>query len=66
MRGIQATIRRDEDCAAIAQQLSVARSALDKACRRTLTWLIEEALLDPEQSAAASLPRVCEVFTRPP
>lgn len=53
MRGIQATIRRDEDCAAIAQQLSVARSALDKACRRTLTWLIEEALLDPEQSAAA-------------
>ncbi|WP_420231215.1 metal-sensing transcriptional repressor [Pseudomonas sp. ABY48] len=64
VRGIQAMIRRDEDCAAIAQQFSAARSALDKAYRLMLTCLIEEALLDPEQSAEQSLLRVREIFTK--
>ena len=64
VRGIQAMIRRGEDCADIAQQFSAARSALDKAYRLMLTCLIEEALLDPEQNAEASLQRVREIFTK--
>ena len=44
IRGIQAMIKRGEDCAAIAQQFSAARSALDKSYRLMLTCLIEEAL----------------------
>lgn len=50
IRGIQAMIRRGEDCAAIAQQFSAARSALDKSYRLMLTCLIEEAMLDPMSS----------------
>lgn len=64
VRGIQAMIRRGEDCAAIAQQFSAARSALDKSYRLMLTCLIEEAMLDPTQNAEDSLERVREIFTK--
>ncbi len=61
IRGIQAMIKRGEDCAAIAQQFSAARSA---SYRLMLTCLIEEAMLDPEQDTEASLQRVREIFTK--
>ncbi|MGG2396095.1 metal-sensing transcriptional repressor [Pseudomonas sp. SH1-B] len=64
IRGIQAMIKRGEDCAAIAQQFSAARSALDKSYRLMLTCLIEEAMLDPEQNPQESLQRVREIFTK--
>jgi len=64
IRGIQAMIKRGEDCAAIAQQFSAARSALDKSYRLMLTCLIEEAMLNPEQDTEASLQRVREIFTK--
>ena len=50
IRGIQAMIRRGEDCEAIAQQFSAARSALDKSYRLMLTCLLEEALTDGSQA----------------
>lgn len=64
VRGIQAMIKRGEDCEAIAQQFSAARSALDKAYRLMLTCLLEEALLDQERDTGAALERVRSIFTK--
>lgn len=64
IRGIQAMIKRGEECEAIAQQFSAARSALDKAYRLMLTCLLEEALHDQEQDTAAALERVRSIFTK--
>ena len=64
VRGIQAMIRRGEDCEAIAQQCSAARSALDKAYRLMLTCLIEEALHDQAQDTSETLERVRGIFTK--
>jgi len=64
VRGIQAMIRRGEDCEAIAQQFSAARSALDKAYRLMLTCLIEEALQDQTQDTGETLERVRSIFTK--
>ncbi len=64
VRGIQAMIRRGEDCEAIAQQFSAARSALDKAYRLMLTCLIEEAIHDQAQDTDETLERVRKIFTK--
>jgi len=64
VRGIQAMIKRGEDCEAIAQQFSAARSALDKAYRLMLTCLIEEALHDQNQDTGETLARVRSIFTK--
>ncbi len=64
IRGIQAMIKRGEDCESIAQQFSASRSALDKAYRLLLTCLLEEALQDSEQDTAEALARVREIFTK--
>lgn len=64
VRGIQAMIRRGEDCESIAQQFSAARSALDKAYRLMLTCLIEEALHDQTQDTSETLARVRSIFTK--
>ncbi|EKM94060.1 MAG: metal-sensing transcriptional repressor [Pseudomonas sp.] len=64
IRGIQAMIKRGEECEAIAQQFSAARSALDKAYRLMLTCLLEEALHDQEQDTTAALERVRSIFTK--
>ncbi|MGE4405938.1 metal-sensing transcriptional repressor [Pseudomonas sp.] len=64
VRGIQAMIKRGEDCEAIAQQFSAARSALDKAYRLMLTCLLEEALYDHEQDTGEALERVRAIFTK--
>ncbi|WP_213663774.1 metal-sensing transcriptional repressor [Stutzerimonas stutzeri] len=64
IRGIQAMIKRGEECEAIAQQFSAARSALDKAYRLMLTCLLEEALHDQKQDTAAALERVRSIFTK--
>ena len=64
IRGIQAMIKRGEECEAIAQQFSAARSALDKAYRLMLTCLLEEALYDQKQDTAAALERVRSIFTK--
>lgn len=64
IRGIQAMIRRGEDCEAIAQQFSAARSALDKSYRLMLTCLLEEALTDGSQATGKALERVRTIFTK--
>ncbi|MCW3150358.1 metal-sensing transcriptional repressor [Stutzerimonas stutzeri] len=64
IRGIQAMIKRGEECEAIAQQFSAARSALDKSYRLMLTCLLEEALLDQNQDTGAALDRVRGIFTK--
>ncbi|GLZ23967.1 hypothetical protein Pstu01_06370 [Stutzerimonas stutzeri] len=64
VRGIQAMIKRGDDCEAIAQQFSAARSALDKAYRLMLTCLLEEALNDREQDTGEALERVRAIFTK--
>ncbi|EHY76281.1 MULTISPECIES: metal-sensing transcriptional repressor [Stutzerimonas stutzeri subgroup] len=64
VRGIQAMIKRGEDCESIAQQFSAARSALDKAYRLMLTCLIEEALHDQTQDTGETLARVRSIFTK--
>lgn len=64
IRGIQAMIRRGEDCESIAQQFSAARSALDKSYRLLLTCLLEEALQDQKQDTGEALDRVRAIFTK--
>lgn len=64
IRGIQAMIRRGEDCESIAQQFSAARSALDKSYRLLLTCLLEEALQDKDQDTGEALDRVRAIFTK--
>jgi len=64
IRGIQAMIRRGEDCESIAQQFSAARSALDKSYRLLLTCLLEEALQDQDQDTGEALDRVRAIFTK--
>ena len=46
VRGIQAMIKRGDECEAVAQQFSAARKALDKAYQEMLMCLAEDALLD--------------------
>ena len=64
IRGIQAMIRRGEECEAIAQQFAAARKALDKAYQELLACLLEEAVLDPNQDSNATLSRVRSIFTK--
>lgn len=64
IRGIQAMIKRGEDCEAIAQQFSASRSALDKAYRLLLTCLLEEALQENQQDPSEAVQRVREIFTK--
>ncbi|MBP8264593.1 MAG: metal-sensing transcriptional repressor [Pseudomonas sp.] len=64
MRGLQAMIRRDENCEAIAQQFAAARKALDKAYQELLACMLEEAVLDPNQDSSATLSRVRGIFTK--
>ncbi|MDE3736720.1 MULTISPECIES: metal-sensing transcriptional repressor [Pseudomonas] len=64
IRGLQAMIRRGDDCEAIAQQFSASRKALDRAYQQMLMCLLEEAMLDPEQDAGDTLERVRAIFTK--
>ena len=64
VRGLQAMIRRGDDCEAIAQQFAAARKALDRAYQELLACLIEEAVLDPQQDSQATLLRVRTIFTK--
>ncbi|BAN49145.1 metal-sensing transcriptional repressor [Metapseudomonas resinovorans] len=64
VRGLQAMIRRGDDCEAIAQQFSASRKALDRAYQQMLMCLVEEAMLDPQQDPAATLERVRAIFTK--
>ena len=64
IRGIQAMIRRGEECEAIAQQFSAARKALDKAYQEMLACLLEETVLDPARDDAETLARVRAIFTK--
>lgn len=68
LRGLQAMIRRGEECETIAVQFSAARKALDKAYRELLACLLEEALEDSrqdlEQDTEATLKRVRAIFTK--
>ena len=50
VRGIQAMIKRGDECESVAQQFSAARKALDKAYQEMLVCLAEEAILSPDLS----------------
>ncbi|MCO6058110.1 metal-sensing transcriptional repressor [Pseudomonas sp. MOB-449] len=64
IRGLQAMIRRGDDCEAIAQQFSASRKALDRAYQQMLMCLLEEAMLDPQQETADTLERIRAIFTK--
>lgn len=64
VRGIQAMIRRGEDCEAVAQQFSAARKALDRAYQEMLACLLEEAVLDPALDNETTLTKVRSIFTK--
>ena len=64
IRGIQAMIRRGEECESIAQQFSAARKALDKAYQEMLACLLEETMLNEHGDAQATLARVRAIFTK--
>ncbi|WP_090266370.1 metal-sensing transcriptional repressor [Pseudomonas panipatensis] len=64
IRGLQVMIRRGDECESIAVQFSAARKALDKAYQEMLACLLEEALMEPEQDAGATLKRVRTIFTK--
>lgn len=64
IRGIQAMIRRGEECEAVAQQFAAARKALDKAYQEMLACLLEEAVLDRTQDATQTLAQVRAIFTK--
>ena len=64
IRGIQAMIRRGDNCEAIAQQFAASRKALDKAYQQMLACLLEEAVLNPELDSTATLAQVRAIFTK--
>lgn len=64
VRGIQAMIKRGDECESVAQQFSAARKALDKAYQEMLVCLVEEAILSPEQSNQDKLAQVRGIFTK--
>ncbi|MFC3609312.1 metal-sensing transcriptional repressor [Stutzerimonas tarimensis] len=64
IRGIQAMIRREEDCEAIAQQFSAARKALDRAYQEMLVCLVEETVLSPQSDSQETMARVRAIFTK--
>lgn len=65
IRGIQAMIRREEDCEAVAQQFSAARKALDCAYKEMLACLLEEAVQHCEPTDKAKmLAQVRAIFTK--
>ncbi|MCP1618616.1 DNA-binding FrmR family transcriptional regulator [Pseudomonas sp. SLBN-26] len=64
VRGLQAMIRRGEECETIAVQFSAARKALDKAYQEMLACLLEEAFAESGQDAEATLARVRAIFTK--
>jgi DNA-binding FrmR family transcriptional regulator len=64
VRGIQAMIKRGDECEAVAQQFSAARKALDKAYQEMLMCLAEDALLSPDQSHEATLAQLKTIFTK--
>lgn len=64
VRGIQAMIKRGDECESVAQQFSAARKALDKAYQEMLVCLAEEAILGPEQSNQDKLAQVRAIFTK--
>ncbi|KFJ90984.1 hypothetical protein JF55_15270 [Pseudomonas sp. 1-7] len=64
IRGIQAMIRRGDECEAVAQQFSAARKALEKAYQQMLVCLAEDAILSPDQSNSEKLAQVRAIFTK--
>nr|WP_298170846.1 metal-sensing transcriptional repressor [uncultured Pseudomonas sp.] len=64
VRGIQAMIKRGDECESVAQQFSAARKALDKAYQEMLVCLAEEAILSPEHSNQDKLAQVRAIFTK--
>lgn len=64
IRGLQAMIRRGEECEDIAVQFSAARKALDKAYQELLACLLDEALADTEADSSATMAKVRKIFTK--
>lgn len=66
LRGIQAMIQREEDCAKVAQQLAASRKALDKAFCQLLTCAIEQEVEEakPDPAVRSKVQQVAELFTK--
>lgn len=64
IRGLQAMIKREEECELIAQQFSAARRALDRAYQEMLACLLEETVLNGDQDKHTTLQEVRKIFTK--
>lgn len=63
MRGVQRLIEEDASCEAVAQQLSAARRALDKAFHSLVGCLIESRL-SAKGNAPAEIKQALEILSR--
>jgi DNA-binding FrmR family transcriptional regulator len=63
MRGLQRLIDEDASCESVAQQLSAARRALDKAFHSLVGCLIESRL-SAKAGAAAEIKQALEILAR--
>jgi DNA-binding FrmR family transcriptional regulator len=63
MRGVQRLIDEDASCEAVAQQLSAARRALDKAFHSLVGCLIESRL-SAKGNAPAEIKQALEILSR--
>ena len=63
IRGLQRLIDEDAPCESVAQQLSAARRALDKALHSLVGCLIESRL-SPKGSAPAEIKQALEILSR--
>jgi DNA-binding FrmR family transcriptional regulator len=63
MRGVQRLIEEDAPCEAVAQQLSAARRALDKAFHSLVGCLIESRL-SATGNAPAEIKQALEILSR--
>jgi len=64
VRGLQRLIDEDAPCESVAQQLSAARRALDKAFHSLVGCLIESRLSAKGGSAPAEIKQALEILSR--
>jgi DNA-binding FrmR family transcriptional regulator len=54
IRGVQRLVREDADCEKVAQQLTAARRALEKAYQEMVGCLIEDEIFDQKANAKST------------
>jgi DNA-binding FrmR family transcriptional regulator len=67
VRGVIQMVEREDDCERVAQQLSAARSALDRAFYEMMACMTQRELMDAgvtEKKALAKLDHLSQVLAR--